>query len=298
MTLCCAILDDVGQGRRALRLRGPDARRFLQGTVSGDLDQLSPTQAVTAALLTVKGKLVTELLVLHSSDTIDVLVPHAEADAVARAFEEHVIMDDVTVERADDLAAAIVWDDEGEPVTIEADELRVVRTRHPLPATLVVGPVAALRAVLAGAEAIDAAAFDRARIESATPGWGAELVPGFFPPEVGFVYAVAYDKGCYLGQEPLARIHARGHVNRVMVRVVVEAYVATPASLRGETRDDAGTLTTCVGEVGGAGGLAIVRRECAVVGTLLRTSTEPSIAVRVISGPLGDDPGIRKRDGQ
>jgi folate-binding protein YgfZ len=295
MTLCCALLDDVGQARSALRLRGPDARRFLQGTVSGNLDELSPTHAVTAALLTVKGKLVTELVVLHSGDTLDVLVPRSEADALARAFDEHIIMDDVTVVRMDDLAAAIVWDDEGDEVVLRAEDLRVVKTRHPLPAGLVVGPAASLRAALAGAEAVDAAGFDRARIESATPGWGAELQPGFFPPEVGFVYAVSYDKGCYLGQEPLARIHARGQVNRVMVRVVVESAVATPSALRAETRDDAGTLTTCVGEIGGAGGLAIVRRELAVVGTLLRTKTEPSVAVRVISGPLGDDPGLRAR---
>jgi folate-binding protein YgfZ len=291
MTLCCALLDDIGQGRSTLRLRGPDARRFLQGTVSGNLDELSDAQAVTAALLTVKGKLVTELVVLQSGDTLDVLVPRSEADATLRAFDEHIIMDDVTVERVDDLAAAIVWDDEGDEIALA--DLRVVRTRHPLPASLAIGPDAVLRAALADAEAVDAAGFHRARIESGTPGWGAELQPGFFPPEIGFVYAVAYDKGCYLGQEPLARIHARGQVNRVMVRVVVESAITTPTPLRGETREDAGTLTTCVGELGGAGGLAIVRRECAVLGTLLRTTSAPSVAVRVISGPLGDDPGVK-----
>jgi folate-binding protein YgfZ len=295
MTLCCAILDDVGQGRALLRLRGPDARRFLQGTVSGNLDELSPTQAVAAALLTVKGKIVAELVVLQSSDTLDVLVPRSEADAVARSFEEHIIMDDVTVERADEIGAAIVWDDEGVDPDLATDGLIVVGTRHPLPATLVVGPMTTLRAALGDAEAVDAAGFDRARIESGTPGWGAELRAGYFPPEVGFVYAVAYDKGCFLGQEPLARIHARGQVNRVMVRVVAESFVATPVDVRAETRDDAGTLTTCVGEISGAGGLAIVRREFAVAGTLLRTATEPPVALRVVSGPIGDDPGVRGR---
>ena len=297
MVLYCAILDDLGQGRAVVRLRGPDTRRFLQGSVSGNLDQLGPASAVTAALLTVKGKLVSELVVLDSGDATDLLVPLCEAEAVARAFEEHIVMDDVTVERVADASAALVWDDDDVErlIALPGSGLQCARTRHPLPATLVVGPIGSLRSALAEAIAIDCSEFDRVRIESATPGWGAELRPGFFPPEIGFVYAVSYDKGCYLGQEPLARIHARGQVNRVMVQIVAESWVLPPTPLRAQDREDAGTLTTCVAELGGAGGLAIVRRECAVVGALLRTATEPSIAVRVVSGPLGDDPGLRTR---
>lgn len=277
-----------------LRLRGPDTRRFLQGSVSGDLTALAPGQAVTAALLTVKGKIVSELVVLDSGDTHDVVVPRSELDAVAQAFESHIVMDDVVVERADDVEVALVWDDEDLDAHVELEgPVRCVATRHPLPVTMVLGHRDAVAAALADATPVDAEEFARARIESATPGWGAELRPGFFPPEVGFVYAVGYDKGCYLGQEPLARIHARGQVNRVMVRVVAEAHVTTPASLSAEGREDAGTLTTCVPELGGAGGLAIVRRECAVLGTLLR-ATESGVALRVVSGPLGDDPGLRK----
>jgi tRNA-modifying protein YgfZ len=296
VVLCCAILDDIpGQSRALVRLRGPDARRFLQGSVSGDVDALVPGRAVTAALLTLKGKLVAELLLLPAStDAYDVLVPAELADAVAESFEHHIVMDDVVVERVTDISTAIVWDDEGDEIAITGVDVRQVATRHPLPATLVVGPSAALRAALAGASAVDAAEFDRARIESATPGWGAELRPGFFPPEIGFVYAVSYDKGCYMGQEPLARIHARGQVNRVMVRVVLDRPVAVPTPLSAEIREDAGTLTTCVGELAGAGGLAIVRRELAVLGTLLRTGGDVPVGVRVISGPLGDDPGIAK----
>jgi len=295
MALCCAVLDDVGQARSIVRLRGADTRRFLQGTVTGNLDQLAADRAVTAALLTVKGKLISELVVLQADDALDLLVPAAEQDAVAQAFDAHVIMDDVTVETAPQLRAALVWDDDdmGRAIDVGVAGLRCYTTRHPLPATLVVGPADTLRSALAGAEAVDRDGFDRARIESATPGWGAELRPGFFPPEVGFVYAVAYDKGCYLGQEPLARIHARGQVNRVMVRVVAESFIAAPAALHADSRPDAGTLTTCVAEIAGAGGLAIVRRECAVLGTLLRTTDGPQVSLRVVSGPLGDDPGIR-----
>jgi folate-binding protein YgfZ len=299
MALCCALLDDIGQGRGIVRLQGADARRFLQGSCSGDLGALTPALAVTAALLTVKGKLVSELVVLDRGDSLELLVPDSELPGVAQQLDAHVVMDDVTVAAVPELRAAIVWDDDPD-AEVDRDALATrgllcATTRHPLPALLVVGPDAVLRDALREAEAATAEAFDRARIETATPGWGAELRPGFFPPEVGFVYAVAYDKGCYLGQEPLARIHARGQVNRVMVRVVLEHSVTTPAGLSGDAREDAGTLTTCTAEIAGAAGLAIVRREVATMGTLLRTATVPPVAVRVVSGPLGDDPGLTKR---
>jgi hypothetical protein len=81
----------------------------------------------------------------------------------------------------------------------------------------------------------------------------------------------------------------------VMVRVVLERAAPVPSPLSAEVREDAGTLTTCVAELAGAGGLAIVRRELAVLGTVLRTAGDAPTAMRVISGPLGDDPGITKK---
>ncbi len=298
--LFAAKLDEIaGQSRRALRLRGPDARRFLSGCVSGDLAGLAADHAVVAALLTIKGKLVSELVVLLADDggaeAFDVWIPADVFDEVARALDEHLVMDEVEIVPRPQDRAAIVWDDEGEAVALP-EPVRVVQTRHPLPAQLAVAEAAALDAALASAAPMDAAEFHRARIESGTPGWGAELRPGFFPPECGFVYAVSYDKGCYLGQEPLARLHARGQVHRVMVRVVLEHACATPLSLRAPDREDAGTLTTCVGEIAGAGGLAIVRRELATLGTLLHTVADPSIPLRVVSTPLGDDPGVGGRN--
>ncbi|MBX7080596.1 MAG: hypothetical protein K1X88_15470 [Nannocystaceae bacterium] len=298
--LFAAKLDEIaGQSRRALRLQGPDARRFLSGCISGDLGALAPDQAVVAALLTIKGKLVSELVVLLADDggaeAFDVWIPADVFDEVARALDEHLVMDDVALVPQPQARAAVVWDDEGEAVVLPAP-VRVVQTRHPLPAQLAVADAAVLDAALADASVMDAADFHRARIESGTPGWGAELRPGFFPPEVGFVYAVSYDKGCYLGQEPLARLHARGQVHRVLVRVVLEHPCATPLPLRAPDRDDAGTLTTCVAEIAGAGGLAIVRRELASLSTLLHTATEPPVPLRVVSTPLGDDAGVGGRN--
>jgi hypothetical protein len=294
MTLRVAWLDDLPQeGRALVRLSGPDARRFLQGTITADIERLAAGTAVAGALLTVKGKVVTELVVVCASDdAIELLLPRDIVDDAVALLERHIIMDDVVVARDPDSVAAIVWD-EDDPEVTPALSVRTYATRHPLPGWLVVGLPAALQAALAQAEPVDITTFERARVESATPGWRRELLPGFFPPEIGYVYGVAYDKGCYLGQEPLARIHARGQVNRVMVQVVAEAAGEVPAPLRAVGRDDAGTWTSAVALESGAIGLAIVRRDFARPGEVLRTADDR--AVRVVSGPLGDDPGIRGR---
>ena len=119
---------------------------------------------------------------------------------------------------------------------------------------------------------------------------GSRIEPDVFPPEVGFVYAVSYDKGCFTGQEPLARIHARGQVNRVMVRVNADAPIALGTTLAGPDRPEVGKLTTVApdGDGGGVLGLAIVRRDVAEAGKAL---TAGDTTVTVTSGPLGDDPG-------
>ncbi len=286
-----AALDQLpGQRRVMLRVAGADAERFLQGCVSADIRGANADHAVTAALLTVKGKIVADLVILaaESSGAFDVLVPADVAREVQTVLEDHVIMDDVTISPSAEIAS-LVWDEDGDEVRITGADVRVRASRHPLPTLLVVGPAGAVADALSDSSPVDILAFDRARIESGTPAWGREIVAGRFPPECGFTHAVSHDKGCFLGQEPIARIHARGQVNRVMVRVVLERVVDVPSQLSADARPDAGELTTCAGEIAGAGGLAIVRREFAVLGALLRSAG--GVAVRVISGPLGDDPG-------
>ncbi len=278
-----------GQARVVLRLRGPDASRFVQGTVTADVAGARPGFAIAAALLTVKGKLVSDLVVLPQGEgTLDLLVPADVADEIAGLLDRHIIMDQVEVERRDDVVVGVTWADAEEDAPTVADVLSTWIARHPVPGRIVVGAPANVAAALQEVEPADAEAFTAHRIDTATPAWGFELAAGFFPPEVGFVYAVSYAKGCFMGQEPLARIHARGQVNRVMVRVETSASVV-PAALSHVERPDAGTLTS----IARGRGLAIVRRAFAVEGATLTTAD--GVEVRVISGPLGDDPGVAGR---
>ncbi|MCA9660464.1 MAG: folate-binding protein YgfZ [Myxococcales bacterium] len=285
--------DLPGQARALVRLRGPDTERFLQGLLSADVAALEPGQAAAAALLTVKGKLISEAIVLCDGGGYALALPADVADAVIDDLDRHIIMDDVTLEPAPEVGFSLVWGTEGWAPSVEVGAFP---TAHPAPGLLVVGDEAIREAALAGVAAATPEQFTAHRVATASPAWGFEIRPGFFPPEVGFVGGVSYDKGCYRGQEPLARIHARGQVNRVMVRIRATAAPDGdgPVALASEARPEAGEWTTWVAGEGGVDGLAIVHRSLAAPGTALQAG---AIAIEVTSGPLGDDvgmPGKRK----
>lgn len=278
-------------GRRILlRLGGADVRRFLQGILSADVEAVRPGQAVPAAILTVKGKLITEAILLACADgALHLALPAEAADEAIALLDRHIIMDDVTLDRADDVEFAVVW-----PGPVAGPGIEALATDYPGPGSLVFGAPAAVAAALADAEEASPAAWARRRIETGAPAWGLEIVPGTFPPEVGFVAAVSYDKGCFMGQEPLARIHARGQVNRVLVRVHAGTCPEGPVELAAPDRPQAGRAVTWAPDPdGGAGGLAIVHRSAATPGVLLTAEGLGPVEVR--SGPLGDDPGIKGR---
>lgn len=271
-----------------LRLGGADVRRFLQGLLSADIDAAAAGEAQPAALLTVKGKIISEVIVLHGDDdALSLAVPADRAAVVADELERHIIMDDVTLTSADEVGCALVWPE----APAVASGLACFRARYPAPGVLLVGPAEALGAALAGLPRASDGDFTRARVRSGTPAWGREIRPDHFPPEVGFVDAVSYTKGCFRGQEPLARIHARGQVNRVMVRVRADAAPPEATPLAAVERPEAGLWTTWVADDEGSGviGLAIVHRSVAKPGARLQAG---EIAVEVTSGPLGDDPGV------
>lgn len=273
------------QSRALARLSGPDAIRFVQGVLSADISEARQGQAIPATLLTVKAKIITEgLTIVRDAETVDLWLPAELADDVAARLERHIIMDQVEVQRPTDVALGMCWGEA--PAGAAAEGIEVIACSYPVSGWLLIGSEDAL-ANVTSAELGDEA-FASHRIEHGLPAWGHEIRPDVFPPEVGFTLAVSYDKGCFMGQEPLARIHARGQVNRVMVRVDVEGSPDVPAQLDHPDREGAGTLTT----VGGGQGLAIVRRTFASPGTSLGGAA----TVTVTSAALGDDPGVKGKN--
>jgi tRNA-modifying protein YgfZ len=138
----------------------------------------------------------------------------------------------------------------------------------------------------AGAVAVSAAAAEILRIESGVPRFGAEMGTATMPAEAGIVEdAVSFTKGCYIGQETVARLHYKGRPNRHLRGLRLSAPAAPGAALRLGEKE--------VGQLGGASvspafgpiGLAILRRE-AEPGAELAVG-EDGVTARVVDLPFG-----------
>ncbi len=283
------LADLPGQARALLRIGGPDAERFIQGLLSADISTLRAGQSTPATLLTVKGKIISEVIVLRDEQGCALALPADVHEAVTGDLDRHIIMDDVTLTPDPDAGFSLLWGARGWSPPDGAQGVSVFTANHPAPGLLIVGSSQDRRELLTELPAASIEDFTAYRIATASPAWGHEIRPGFFPPEVGFVAAVSYTKGCYRGQEPLSRIHSRGKVNRVMARVRASRAPTEGVTLTAESRADAGTWTTWVQTPSGVQGLAILHRSVARLGQSLRAG---EIEVEVESGPLGDDVGL------
>jgi folate-binding protein YgfZ len=120
------------------------------------------------------------------------------------------------------------------------------------------------RAVAAGAVPLGLAAWEVARVEAGRPEWGLDMDDATLPQEANLdeLHAISYTKGCYTGQEVVARIHFRGHVNRVLRTLHFDhALPDAGAKLLWDGRP-VGSVTSAVNSPGrGAIGLGIVRVE-------------------------------------
>ena len=168
--------------RAFIRVAGPDAEDFLQRMVSNDV---AAADACDALLLTAKARLIAPLrIVRRAADDFLLLTEPDLGDAV----------------RAQLLRARFAAKVEIEAETHES--------------WLVLGGEEVLDERPEGDEASDED-FERWRIEAGIPRWGAELDDGVLPAEAGLERThVSFSKGCYPGQEPIARQHYRGKVNR------------------------------------------------------------------------------------
>lgn len=211
----------VNRARSFVGLRGPDALGYLDRMVSNAVEALAVGESCHALLLTPKGRVIAPLVVVRrreddfllltepdlGNDVRDALLRTRFTDRVEIAVEEH--------------RSHVLLGCEVEPLA----GLLIPNAEFGLPGLEVIDrdPPAAT-AVLSGAEA------ERLRIEAATPRFGHEIDERVLPAEAGIVeQSVSFTKGCYPGQEPIARLHHRGHANRSLRLLRIDAD-APPAS--------------------------------------------------------------------
>jgi tRNA-modifying protein YgfZ len=272
--------------RAALLVSGSDAADYLQSQLTNDIEGVEPDQGTYAALLDRKGHLVADMRVLHLSHS------HAEQiwlDAEPVAFgplRKHletykigreVDVADATAEWA---ITSVVGPASAEaagtpPVSpehaqhyYERDGIQVLAVATDQGVDLITRPDAAEAVreglVAGGAEPVSDEAAEIIRVESGRPRFGLDMGSESMPAEAGIVgRAVDFEKGCYIGQEPVARLHYRGKPNRTLrgLRLSAPAALGDPLVL-GER--EVGTVgTACISPALGPIALAIVRREAA-----------------------------------
>jgi folate-binding protein YgfZ len=260
--------------RAVIELSGPEAAEFLEGQVSNAIEELEPGEGRYATLLDHKGKIRTDLRVLRLAD--DRLLVDAEGiglPVLRHVFETYSLGRQVSHKdlSADHLVLSLIGPaarDALDPAP-PAHEHAHVQTPYGIAVATDVGidlicgesQAAAARAEL-GLPAASEEAAECVRIESGRPRLGRELDSTTIPQEAGInERAVSFTKGCYVGQETVARLHYKGKPNRHLrgLRLSAPAERGDPIVL-GER--EVGTVgSACVSPVHGPIALALIRRE-------------------------------------
>jgi tRNA-modifying protein YgfZ len=219
-----------------------DAEEYLDRMLSNDVAALGPGESCHALLLTAKARVIAPLVVLRraADDFLLLTEPElgervrgellrmrfaAKAEIEPEQHTSHVVFG----------GEGVVTDDYGEPAaealdadlapTVSADELELLRIR------------------------------------AGTPAWGKEIDDRVLPAEAGLTdRAVSFTKGCYPGQEPIARLHYRGHANRGLRVLELPTVPPRDTELLYEGKT-VGRITSAAPTDGGAVALAYVRRE-------------------------------------
>ena len=293
------VVDHEARGR--LRIEGPRAAEMLNGLVTNDVAQLPTGRSLYAAALTPKGKIVADVRIHRLEDEaflVDAPVrAHAGWMAMVRKYVnprlapyQDVSADTIVLAVAGARSANVVRQAlGGAPLPELPSNSSAAVSAFGVPLTLmrvpdlwdhaweILAPVSARESLWsalsdAGAVPVGLAAWEIARVESGRPEWGLDMDDGTIPQEANFdaLHAISYTKGCYVGQEVVARIHFRGHVNRHLRGVVCGDLLppmhATLHDAAGKTVGD--TRSAVRSPRLGAIALAMVRREVEAGSTL------------------------------
>ena len=212
--------------RSYVRVQGPDAADFLQRMVSNDV---LAAESVDALLLTAKAKVIAPVLVWRRGEDDFLLLTEPElGDVVASHLTRMRFAAKCEIETEEHTSTIVFAACEG-----------IANRDYGVPAWEVLD--AAIDASL------PADALERLRIQAVTPRFGAELDDRVLPGEAGLDdRAISFTKGCYPGQEPIARQHHRGKVNRRLRVLEIDGEAVAPGTPVVYCEKDVGRVTSAV----------------------------------------------------
>ncbi|MET4289905.1 folate-binding protein YgfZ [Bradyrhizobium sp. LB8.2] len=214
--------------RGVVKVAGEDARNFLNGLVTTDVDKLKPGLGRFGALLTPQGKITVDFLITEAPAghgggfLID--CPKPLADGLATKLKFYKLRAKVTVENlSDDLGVLAAWD--GKPSAQPDLAFADPRNGELGYRILIPEDLKQKLSDLIGAELVDAAAYEAHRIALGVPRGGLDFMySDAFPHETNMdrLSGVDFDKGCYVGQEVVSRMQHRGTARTRSVKVLLE----------------------------------------------------------------------------
>ena len=283
-------------GRTQIEITGTDRASFLHNFCTNHIKGLAVGQGCEAFLVNIKGRILFSVLVYAGPDSLWIETEAGQSAALLAHLDRYIITEDVQLvdrtqelsqldlcgERAEALIAqtlSVDWNSIPKPGQTVVNGVMVRRHSFgPTPGVSLVGAASEIAAlheqlVAAGAVAGSTELWEALRIEAGTPRSGVDLTEDHLAQEANRTkLAINFNKGCYLGQEPIARIDALGHVNRLLCGVITDEPAQLPAGTEVFAKLDAtapsGTLTSTSvwPESGRAIGLGTIRRELAQEG--------------------------------
>ncbi len=219
------IIDRTNWGR--LRVTGGDRVRFLQGLTTVNVETLADGAHGWGAILNPKGRVLTVIDIARVGEAFLIACEPALTDTTRSLLEKYAVMDDVVFEPITGPAHQL-WE---EPVSVW--RAPIVEGNDPGEGT---------------ALAETDPAVERLRIRAGFLRYGVDVDDGNFPFETPLAQFLDYKKGCYVGQEPVYRVHAQGNSARILRGLVVEGDwpLATGAAIKHTNKDNAGAITSAI----------------------------------------------------
>lgn len=291
----CGIADLSWRGR--LEIVGADRHRFLHNYLTCDVKGLGPGSGAYGFFTSSQGRILSDAVLLAHEDRLWVEVGPGQEEPIGSHLRKFILADRVEIRSLDDMLPIAVLGPKAEAVLgADLSSLGEGAWRHarvpvhgtevalqrrglmgvPAYTLWVSASVAAPlveRLIGEGARPVGFEALEILRAEAGIPRFGRDFGPDNFPQETGIEEAVSYTKGCYLGQEVVARIHYRGGVQHALKGLVFEGSEPNPgAALLHEGRE-AGKATTVVRSpvLGRTIGLGILHRRAVEPGTRMET---------------------------
>lgn len=227
-------------GWRVISVSGTDARTWLHDLITADVDGLPDRRSRRSLLLTPTGRIRADFHIAAVDGSFVLLQAPEQPEAVDGILRPYVLSSDVQVQDRSDRSVLVAVLD-GSATADGSDEIEltpsVVGSGH----DVIVTPGVAAERLLerlrgSGLIEVDTTALETMRIREGIARMGADFGPDALPAEAGLEDAVDFTKGCFLGQESVAKVRNLGHPPRVLVHVRSDAPLAPGASVvSGET---------------------------------------------------------------